>query len=115
MYLALDEKTFIIENHKIFNSYTIFRRQFCKQFNKKTAPTRNTYLNIINKFKKLGTVENRAKPGRPRSVTTDAKIDEICNLMKNNLGMSIRRTAAAAKVSCGTVHKIARSILNVYP
>ena len=62
MYLSLDQKTFINENHKILNSYTIFRRKFCKQFNKKTAPTRNTYLNIINKFKKLGTVENRAKP-----------------------------------------------------
>ena len=34
-------------------------------------------------------------------ITTDAKIDEICNLMKNNLRMSKRRIAAAAKVSCG--------------
>ena len=83
MFLALDEKTFIIENHKIFNSYTIFRRKFCKQFNKKTAPTRKTYTNIINKFKSIGSVENRTKSGRPRSVSTDPKIDEICNLMKN--------------------------------
>ena len=35
--------------------------------------------------------------------------------MKNNLGMSIRRTSAAAKVSYDTVYRIARSILNLYP
>ena len=34
--------------------------------------------------------------------------------MKNNLGMSIRRTAAAAKVSYGTVYRIATSVLTFY-
>ncbi len=52
-----------------------FEESFASSSIKKSAPTRNTYLNVINKFKKLGTVENRAKPGRPRSVTADAKIE----------------------------------------
>ena len=115
MHLTLDEKTFIIQNHKIFNSYTILKRKFCKHFNKKNAPTRNCVNDIISKFNKLGTVENQTSSGRKITVTTDEKVEEICTLMKDNLGMSVRRTASIAKVSPSTVQKIARSILQLYP
>lgn len=115
MRLTLEEKTFIVENHKIFKSYTLLRRKFCTHFNKRNAPNEKTVKNIINKFKKLGTVENLPSTGRKKTATTDDKINEVCDLMKNKLGMSVRRAALASNISIGSVHKIAKSIINLFP
>ena len=115
MFLTTDEKTFIIENHKVFNSYTILSRKFKSQFRKRQAPTKQTVVNLIKKFRKTGSVANIPSTGHPKTAITDEMIDEVSNGLKNLPGISIRRVQMGLPISYGSVYTIARGILQLFP
>lgn len=115
MPLSFEEKKFIITNYKIFEGYTTFARAFCKEFKKRQAPSYKTYRRIKDKFEATGSVQDQARSGRPKSVTTDEKVEEVRVLLENNPGMSIERAHLATGISVGSVHSIATSVLNLYP
>ena len=93
MRLTQEEKTFIVTNFKVFNSYTILRRKFCSQFKKKHAPVEQTVKNLMKKFEKIGSVSNLPSTWAPKTVITDEKIEEVRLIIKNNPGMSLRRVS----------------------
>ncbi len=70
---------------------------------------------LSTSFKKLGTVENLPSTGRKKTATTYNKIDEVCDLIKNKLGMIVRRVAVASNISKSSVQRINKSVLNFYP
>ena len=115
MRLDLKEKNFIVTNFKIFGSYTRFARAYRKEFKKKKVPCYRTYNSIIKKFNLTGSVHELPRSGPPKTVVTDEIVEEVRDLLENSPGMSIRRTANATGISVGSAHKIARSILNLYP
>jgi hypothetical protein len=66
------------------------------------------------KFEKLGTVKNLSSTGRKITITTDDKINAVCDLIKKQFGMSVRRVAVASNISKSNVQRITKSILNLY-
>lgn len=115
MGLDTKEKTFIVTNYKVFGSYSRFARAYRTEFKKRVAPSIKTYNAIIAKFNLTGSVHDLLRSGRPKSATTDDKVEECRVLLENNPGMSLRRTALATGISYGSVHSIARESLDLYP
>jgi hypothetical protein len=115
MRLTQKEKNFIIENHKVFNSYTLLMRHFKSQFKKKHAPSHKNVKNIIEKFAKTGSVQNLLTTGRPRTARTEAKIKRVEAALKNKRGMSVSRVALSLDISYSSVYRMASYDLNLYP
>jgi hypothetical protein len=53
--------------------------------------------------------------GRPKSVRTEEKIEEVRVLLENYPDMSLRRTTIQTGVSLCRAHFIAKTMLNLYP
>lgn len=115
MPLSFEERKFIITNYKTFEGYTSFARAFCKEFEKRQAPTYKTYRRTIEKFESTGSVQDKPRSGAPKSAITDEKVEEVRVLLENNPGMSLRRVDLASGISVGSAHSIATSVLNLYP
>jgi hypothetical protein len=115
MRLGLEEKNYIVMNYKVFDSYTRFTRAYRTKFKKRKAPKFETYKAVIAKFEATGSVHELPKSGVPKTVITDATVEEYRILLENNPGMSLRRTALATGISLGSAHTVARDILNFYP
>jgi uncharacterized protein YdiU (UPF0061 family) len=114
MRLNENEKKFIIENHKVFNSYTLLMRRFKTEFKVKRGPKHTTVKNIIEKFRKTGSIKNLVSSGRPRTARTQENIERVENMLKNNPAMSLRRISLAMNVLKESVWRMTIENLNLY-
>lgn len=115
MRLTLDEKTYLIQNHKVFSSHTLLMRRFKDNFKKKHAPTYDTVKNIIAKFIKTGSVKDLPKTGRPKTARTEENIKRVEMMLKNKPAISIPRVALSLNLSKTSVYRIANQDLNLFP
>lgn len=115
MRLTNEQKSFIIMNYAKFGGFSEFARKYRKEFKTKDTPMRNTVMRLLKKFKDTTSADDLPRSGRPKSVSTEEKIEEVRVLLENNPGMSLRRTAIQTGVSVGRAHFIAKTMLNLYP
>ena len=62
-----------------------------------------------------GTVEDLPRTGRPKTTTSEEKIEEVSELLKNNLGMSLKRASNITNISYDSARKIAKEIVGLHP
>ena len=114
MRLSEESKKFIVTQYRVYNSYTSLSRKYRTQFKTKKVPDHKTVKAIIDKFEKTGSIEDLPRSGRPKSSTTEDKIEEVRELIENNLSVSIRRVHLSTGISVESVHHIASTLLDLH-
>ena len=113
---SFEERIFLVEH--VFRSndkYTeAVKQKFREQFPESTVPNRDTVRDLIDKFRRTGSVLDEDRSGRP-SVTSPEKKEEISDALLRSPSKSIRRLAQQTAVSKSTAHRIVRNELKLYP
>jgi hypothetical protein len=78
------------------------------------SPAVSTILSVNKKFDETGTVEDLSRSGRPASVLSEEKLEEIEERIIQNPQLSIRQGAAEAGVS-KSFYQVAMKMLNFKP
>jgi len=94
-------------------SATLVQRHLQNE-NLSDIPSRQTILDIFDKFKETGSVKDRERTGRPSKVTDELK-DEINEVIQNNPANSVRNIAQEVNVSKSVVHRTMRDVLGYKP
>ena len=96
--LTVEEKILIIRIYMKYESFIAVRRQWKKHLSTE-PPTELTIQRVVNKFEDTGSVNERERTGRPRSVLSNEKVQEVKNLLENNPQLSIRAGCLEAEIS----------------
>ncbi|XP_017778332.1 PREDICTED: uncharacterized protein LOC108563980 isoform X3 [Nicrophorus vespilloides] len=83
-------------------------------FGHSNAPTRNTVVNLIKKFKSTGSVENIKSIGRPRTARSNEIIANVCESLKKNPSTSIRRRSQQLGISRSSLQRILTKELHLF-
>lgn len=98
-----DEKVAIVRLFSKFENATDVQRVWTNYFD--TTPPHLTTISSINKkFDEFGTIENLPHIGRPSSVLSEEKLDEIEERVASNPQLSIRLGADRAGISKSSYH-----------
>ena len=114
---STQEKVKIVEFYLATRSITLTQRKFRTHFKVKIAPTRNSILNIIEKFSNDGSVENRyhGATGTTRTVRTQALIEKAKVIMEEDPRTPLRHLSQQAGVSYSTARRVLIEDLGLYP
>lgn len=81
--LSLREKTEMVKWHAIYQNAAEVARQFHSYFNR-TPPARKTILSLVKKFDETGSLEDKPRSGRLRSVSTDENKERVLETYEEN-------------------------------
>lgn len=93
-------------------SVTVVRR-ILQKLKWEHVPHENAIRNLFKKFKKVGSVADTPRSGRP--ALDDEKKEEIEQFFQENPKSSIRKASAALQTSIGAVHKVVKHDLKLFP
>ena len=109
-------KTKTIEFFFASQSVTVTQRNFKRHFKSTKAPSRNTILWLVDKFRKEGTVDNlRGTAGRRKLVRTPQTVKQVVHLIEEDPEQSCRQLAQKVGCSRATTHRILRQDIGLYP
>ena len=91
MKYSIEKRIFLNNEFTKKNNITLVQRAFRTKFKSQTVPHRKTILNIVNKYKKTGSVDRKRVVGRKRHVRTDELVKSIKNLYLGDLKLSLRK------------------------
>lgn len=74
--LAIEERIRLVKLHAKFENSEEVRRQW-KNFYSTDPPSANTIRDIVRKFDETGSVYDRERSGRPRTVVTEEAVQEV--------------------------------------
>lgn len=89
--------------------YKSIKEAFMRRFNGAEPPTRSSIRNLNSKFEKEGTVIDRARSGRPTSVTSEQKIEEVRQYLSTNK-KSTRVACKELKISKTSLLRIMKKV-----
>jgi transposase len=90
--LSLEEKIQIVLLYGKFGNFQEIIRQWKNQFTTR-PPHEETIRNVVNKFKETGSVHDRERSGRSRSVVTPEVVQNVKKKVEENSNLSIRKGA----------------------
>jgi len=113
---TIEQRIFLIEHvFRAGDKYTqLVKQLFMEKFPDTNVPHRDTVRDLIDKFRRTGSVADEERSGRP-SRLSEEKIAEISNKMAQSPTKSIRRLSQETDLSKTTVHKALRCELRLFP
>ncbi len=107
---TMQQRVFVLQQYwKNQRDYKAIKEAFMKRFDGAEPPTRSSIRNLNSKFEKEGTVIDRARSGRPTSVTSDQKIEEVRQYLTNNK-KSTRVACKELKISKTSLLRIMKKV-----
>src|SRR6185437_362251 len=93
------------------------QRSFRNHFKCRKAPTKTAIHKLVKKFRKTGTVRNsrKGKSGRKKSQSTPENVERVRAAINHSPKKSVRRLKSQLQMSYGTVQRILRKFLKMYP
>ena len=82
-------------------------RRLSEEFNIHAVQGRNI-KSLVNKFEITGFVNDAPRSGRPITVTSDEKEEQLCASLINSPQKSVRRLSHELEISCQSVHTLLR-------
>lgn len=110
-----EERIRILEVYMRTFSVAEVQRDFRIQFHTRTSPSKNTIKSLYRKFTETGSVSDRSRCGRLRSIRTEAVINIVSADVAANPKSSIRKRSTQLSVSRSSLQRILRSELKLYP
>jgi len=102
--LSVEEKIQIVLLYAKYENIQEVKRQWKNHF-ATAAPVDETIRNIVKKFKETGSVHDRERSGRPRSVVTEQAKQNIREMMQEDANISIRRGAGDINMTRSSYHR----------
>ena len=92
---TIEERIQIVLLYAKFENFSEVQRQWTNYFNT-PEPDRRTISNLVNKFKETGSVHDRERSGRPRSVVTEETKQSIKEMLQKDLFQTMFRNRRKA-------------------
>lgn len=105
--LSIKERVKIIQLHAEFKNFEEVRRQW-KNYFPSQPPSANSMRDLVNKFEETGSVHDRERSGRPRSVVTQDTVKNVQKMLVDSPNTSIRTGALELEMSKTSYHRAAR-------
>lgn len=102
--VSLEEKIHIVKTFLKYESCAAVRRRWKKSFATQ-PPSDPTIRNIVSKFEKTGNVNEKERPGRPRSAVTPEKVEKVKNLLEKNPQTSLSVGAVKLGMAKTSYHR----------
>lgn len=111
------ERIKIVEFYLLTNSIVTTQRRFRLHFNVRYAPAKNTIQNLVENFKRKGSVlnQNRGASGRPVSVRTGEKIEAVRSSVVEDPNKSYRKRAQTLVMKPSSMLTILKKDLKLTP
>jgi transposase len=90
--LSLEKRIEIVLLYAKFENFEEVRRQFQKRFNSK-PPSFSAIRDLVKKFKETGSVHDKIRPGRNRTVVTQQAVQTVSETLSENQNLSVRMGA----------------------
>ncbi len=107
--LSLHEKIEIVKWYAIHENAAEVARQFQNRFDR-TPPTSKNILNLVRKFNETGSVEDKARSGRPRSVSTDENKERVRAAFEENPATSLRRASLDLNLTKSSLQRMMKEL-----
>ncbi|CAF4146178.1 unnamed protein product [Rotaria sp. Silwood2] len=107
--LSLREKTEIVKWYAVYQNATEVGRQFQNRFDR-TPPTSKNILSLVRKFDETGSLEDRPRSGRPRSISTDENKERVRSTFEENPATSIRRASLDLNLSRSSLQRMMKEL-----
>jgi Helix-turn-helix domain (DUF4817) len=114
---TLNQRIFIVEQFYSNNKSVVkVQRLFRKQFSSSLVPCRKFIYRTVNKFRELGQLGDQRKCNRGLTTKcTPENVNLVSVAMTQSPKKSIRRASQQLGLSYGTVRKIVRKFLKLFP
>ena len=107
--LSLCEKTEIVKWYAIYQNAAEVARQFHSCFDR-TPPATKTILNLVKKFDETGSLEDKPRSGRPRSISTDENKERVLEAFEENPTTTQRRASLELNLSRGSLQRMMKEL-----
>lgn len=107
--LSLREKTEIVKWYAIYQNATEVARQYQYYFDR-TPPTAKNILNLVQKFDETGSLEDKSRSGRPRSVSTEENKERVRAAFKKSPATSPRRASLELNLSRSSLQRMMKEL-----
>lgn len=114
-----EHRAFAVEEYlKSGESVIVVQRRFRRRFNigrNGSVPKRDTINRWVQNFRTTASAINPKPKGRPRSVRTPAAVERVRQTVIQSPQRSVRKRAAAVRMSSRTLRRILHKDLNFHP
>ncbi|CAF3839089.1 unnamed protein product [Rotaria sp. Silwood1] len=107
--LSSSEKIEIVKWYAIYQNASEVARQFQNHFNR-TPPTSKNILSLVQKFDETGSVADKPRSGRPRSVSTDNNRERVRAAFEENPGISARRASLELNLDRSSLRRMIKEL-----
>lgn len=112
---SLEKRIFLNDNFQKFKSISKVQKAYRSTYKSKSAPSYSVIMNIVNNYKKTGSVARKRIASRRRTVRTDELIESIRLLYVTKPKTSLRRATESIPASVSTIRYVARKDLGLKP
>ena len=107
--LSVREKTEIVKWYAIYQNAAEVARQFHQCFGR-TPLTSKNILSLVRKFDETGSLEDRPRSGRPRSISTDENKERVRSTFEENPATSTRRASLELNLSRSSLQRMMKEL-----
>ncbi|CAK9801230.1 Transposable element Tc3 transposase [Anthophora plagiata] len=102
-------QTYYENGRSLINTY----RKLRNYFGVNNRPNQSSIQRLVKKFEETGSVVDKPKSGRPKTVRTNENIAAVCESVKNEPTTSISRRSQELGISYGSVWRILHADLHL--
>ena len=113
--LTVQHRIKIVKLFLTLQSLSKMQLAFRKHYGVRSAPARSTILRLVKKFRSEGTVCDRPKAGRVRSVRTQELVARVQQSVVNSPKMSTCRCSQQLDISERTLRRVLKADLKLFP
>ena len=110
-----EERTRIMQTYIRPMSITEVQRDYRIHFETRISPWKNTITSLYRKFADTGSVNDKPRSGRKRSIRTEDVIEIVAANITDNTKTSIRKRASQLAISQSTLSRILKKDLKLKP
>ncbi|CAF2547727.1 unnamed protein product [Rotaria sp. Silwood2] len=107
--LSSPEKIEIVKWYAVYQNATEVARQFQNRFDR-TPPISKNILSLVGKFDETGSVEDRPRSGRSRSVSTDGNRKRVRAAFKESPEISTRRATLELNLPRSSLRRMMKEL-----
>jgi hypothetical protein len=119
--LSEEEKSYLLEcyfkvceNKTVSNKYLDVITKYKEKFDL-TPPSKSTIYEIVAKYRKYHSIENRYKDNRKKTVVTDENAIKVENCILSGQAVSIRQINVLTDINRESVRRILKNKLKMFP
>lgn len=109
MSFSQEQRVFIVERYFTSRSYVRVVNEFRDKYPDAVVPNNSTITRLIARFRECGSVADRKRTGRP-AILTDAKLEEVRDVMLQSPSKSLRRLSTHSQISYGSAQKAMKKL-----